>query len=211
MSECGSLKVMIVDDHPIVRSGLAALVSDEPDMQVVAQAGSAAEAIAMFTRYLPDVSLVDLVMPGLGGIELISELRKLSTSGHFLVLTAYAREGEIYRALQVGASGYVLKDASNQELIGAIRVIAKGRRYLPPNSAGLLMHELGRICLTPREHDVLRLLARGESNCQIASHLGVSEETIKTYVKHLFSKLGVHSRSQAIATGVKRGLIALEP
>lgn len=209
MSERRSLKVMIVDDHPIVRSGLAALVSDEEDMLVVAQAGSAAEAIEMFTRYLPDVSLVDLVMPGKGGIELISQLRRLSTIGRFLILTAYAREGEIHRAMEVGASGYVLKDASNQELMGAIRVIAEGGRYLPPDCAGLTPSP-GQMWLTPREREVLRLLARGESNCQIASHLGVSDETVKTYVKHLFSKLDVHSRSQAILTGVKMGLVVLE-
>lgn len=207
MNEKPIIRVMIIDDHMMVRVGLEAIISDEHDMQVVAQAGSAEESIELFRHHLPDVTLVDLCLPGQSGVDLIGRLRQLSKTARFLVVTAFAREGEIYAALKAGAHAYLLKDASGEELIAAIRTIAAGGRHLSSLLTGRALDALCDSSLTPRESDVLRLLARGNSNCEIGVALHISEETAKTHVKHLYGKLGVHSRSQAIAIALKKGLI----
>lgn len=207
MSECSGIRVMIIDDHTVVRAGLEAIISDQHDMQVVAQAGSAEEAIEQFQRHLPDLALVDLCLPGRSGIDLIGDLQKLSRDAKFLVLTAYGREADIHQAFKAGAHAYLLKDASSGELAAAIRTVAAGGRYLPPKLTGSMIDALYDSDLTPREFAVLRLLVRGDSNREIGFGLGITEETTKTYVKHIYSKLGVNSRGKAIAMGMKKGLV----
>ena len=201
------IKVLVVDDHPVVRAGLCAIIDYQEDLELVGEAASAAEAIELFASRAPDVTLVDLSLPDLGGIELIAILHAKSPGARFLVLTANAGGSEISKALQAGAHAYLFKSAASDELLGAIRTVFSGGRYLSP-AVGRKADEISiRSDLTARELEVLRWLARGHSNHQVAREMAITDDTVKFHVGNILSKFGVASRSKAVALGYKLGLV----
>jgi DNA-binding NarL/FixJ family response regulator len=200
-------RILIADDHPVVRQGIAAIISQEPDMTVVAQAGSGAEAIDLFRRHRPDLTLMDLSLPDRTGVEVIETLLAESPDARFVVLTVYGGEDDIYLALKAGARAYLLKDAGGEVLVEAIRAVLEGKRYLPPGVASRLADRMSGTDLTRRELDVLKLLAAGGSNRRIAERLHVTEGTVKTHLNNILGKLGVTSRTQAILTALRRGIV----
>jgi two-component system NarL family response regulator len=204
------LRVLIADDHPVVREGLAAMLEASGDFMVVAQAENAAQALALFVEHRPDVALVDLRMPGGGGIAAIEAIRRKLPEARVLVLTSYDGDEDIYRALVAGARGYLLKSAPLAELRAALRAAAAGKRVLPPEVAGRLAARLPQSELTPRELAVLREIVRGRSNKEIGKELGVAESTVKTFVLGVLGKLGVDDRTGAAVAAIRRGLVHLE-
>jgi DNA-binding NarL/FixJ family response regulator len=201
------IRVLLVDDHPVVRHGLASMIDDEPDMAVVGQAGDAAQALASYRQLLPDVALVDLGLPGMDGVDLIARLRAEHPQGCFIVLTTLDGDEHIFRAVQAGAQAYVLKDMACGEITDAVRLVHAGQRLLPPPVA----EKLGArgAALTAREIEVLALIARGESNKLIGATLGVTEGTIKAHVLRIFHKLQVDDRTAAVTLALRRGIIKL--
>jgi DNA-binding NarL/FixJ family response regulator len=201
------IKVLVVDDHPVVRAGLGAIVGYQEDLELVGEAANAAEAIELFESGAPDVTLVDLSLPDLSGIELIAILHAKSPVARFLVLTANAGGSEIGKALHAGAHAYLFKNAPSEELLSAIRTVFRGGRYLSP-AVGRKADEVAiHPDLTVRELEVLQWIVRGHSNLQIAHEIGVTEDTIKFHVKNILGKLGVGSRSKAVALSLKSGLV----
>lgn len=207
------LRVLIVDDHAIVREGLRTLLSEEGDIEVVGEASNGAEAVALTATLRPDVVLMDLVMPGVDGIEATRLLRRSSPSSQVLVLTSFGDDQRVYNAVQAGAVGYLLKDVLKPELLRAIRSVARGEPILHPEAQRQLMRQLATPsarspldALTQRERDVLDLIARGQSNKEIAAALHLTEGTIKGYVSAILAKLGVADRTQAALFAVKQGL-----
>lgn len=207
-----SVRVIIVDDHPVVREGLAMLLAEEPDIEVVGQAADGDEAIALATRVQPDVVVMDLMMPALDGVAATRGLRAAGVSSNVLVLTSFAEDARIRDALQAGAVGYLLKDVRQPELLRAIRAAAAGTLTLHPDVQRHLMEQViapapnAALDLTAREQDVLGLLAHGHSNKQIAAQLHLSEGTVKWYISAILSKLHVQDRTQAALYAVKHGL-----
>jgi len=202
-----TIRVLIAEDHVIVRDGLAAIINQEDDMTVVAEAGDGSEAVALWKAHHPDVILMDLRMPGLSGVNAIYELRAADPSVRVIVLTTFDGDEDIYRAMRAGAMAYLLKDVKREELFQCIREVRAGRYFLLPNVAAKLA---GRQCadeLTPRELEVLRLLAEGKPNKLIAADLGIGEVTVKSHVRAIFTKLNVLSRTEAIAAASRSGLI----
>jgi two-component system NarL family response regulator len=204
------IKVLIVDDHPVVREGLAAVIASQADMEVVATAGDGAEAVATFARTRPDVTLMDLRMPGLGGPEAIAAIRAATSGAAVIVLTTYDGDEDVYRAMAAGARGYLLKGTFPDGIREAIRSVHAGKTLLPPELAARLAERAAGPSLTAREIEVLRLVARGLSNREIGAALFVSEETIKNHVKHIFAKLGVSDRTEAVLLALQRGILALD-
>jgi len=202
--------VMLVDDHALLRTGVANIINQEPDLSVVAQASNGVEAIAAFERYRPDVTLLDLRMPVMEGVEAVRHIRARDPQARVIVLTTYDTDDEIARALKAGAKAYVLKDISANDLIGCIRDVLAGKTYLAPSAAAKLAEGVTRVQLTPREMSTLRLMADGKSNKEIGGELSISERTVKTHLGHLFEKLGVTSRTEAIKVATKRGLVRLD-
>jgi two-component system NarL family response regulator len=202
--------VLVVDDHALLRTGVANIINQEPDLEVVAEAGSGVEAVAAFERYRPDVTLLDLRMPVMEGVEVVRRIRELDPRARVVVLTTYDTDDEISRALKAGAKAYVLKDISADELVECIRTVLAGRTYLAPAAAAKLAEGVTRVQLTPREMTTLRLMADGKANKEIASELRISERTVKTHLGHLFEKLGVTSRTEAIKVATRRGLVRFE-
>lgn len=207
MSDSVRIRVMLVDDHPVVRAGLAGIISSQQDLEFVGEAGTAAEAIEQFEMLAPDLSLVDLSLPDRSGIELIGVLHAKFPLAKFVVLTANLGSNDITRALQAGAHAYLSKDVSADELLATIRTVSRGARYLSPAIGNKVDGAGGRPDLTVRELDVLRWIVRGHSNAQIATELALAEETVKTHVKHILGKLDVTSRSKAAALSLKSGLV----
>lgn len=201
------IRILLADDHPPLRAGLAAILNSQPDFKVVAEAGSGSEAMAFADPV--DVHIIDLRMPDEDGIATIKGLVARDASTRVLVLTTYDNEEDIFQALEAGARGYLLKDTTKEELIEAVRQVHLGERYLPQTVAARLADRLIRPSLTPRELDVLRLVSRGRSNKEMASAMFVSEETVKTHMKALFQKLGVHDRAEAVSVSLQRGIIRL--
>jgi two-component system NarL family response regulator len=201
---------MVCEDHVIVREGVVALLEAHDDFQVIAQAGDGEAALALFRREPPDVTLMDLRMPRLDGIEVIRTLRKEFPGSRFLVLTTYDSGDDVTRALQAGASGYLLKGTDRATLRDAIRLVHAGRRFIPPEIADRVLPGAPATELTEREVEVLRRIAEGLSNREIGDQLGVSESTVKTHVNHLLGKLGVTDRTKALVLAVKRGLVHIE-
>jgi len=204
------IRLLVVDDHPAFRMGLASLIQSQPDMTVVAEAGSGAEAVELFRRDKPDVTLMDLRLPGMSGVEAIIAIRKEFPDACVIVVTTYDGDEDIYRAIQSGAKSYLLKDMSRGEITGTIRAVHSGQMALPPSVANRLAQRSQRAELTSREMEVLQLLGRGRCNKEIATALFLSEDTVKSHLKSLFTKLGVQDRTEAAITALRHGIIHLE-
>ena len=204
------IKLMIADDHPAFRLGLSALIQSQPDMKLVAEAGDGQTAVALFHRFKPDVVLMDLRMPGLSGVEAIMAIRKDFPDARIVVVTTYDWDEDIYRAIRLGAMSYLLKDMNMEDMLQTIRDAYTGRQKLPPQVAKLLERRMDRKDLTQRELEVLQMLTKGRSNKEIGVALHVSEETVKSHLQTLFSKLGVRDRTEAVINAVRHGIVHLE-
>src|SRR5258706_7669661 len=197
-------RVLVVDDHALLRTGVANIINQEADLRVVAEAGNGAEALAAYDRYHPDVTLLDLRMPVMDGVEAVRRIRERDPRARVIVLTTYDTDNVISRALKAGAKAYVLKDISADQLIGCIRDVLAGKTYLAPSAAAKLAEGVTHVQLTPREMAALRLMADGKANKEIATALSINERTVKTHLGHLFEKLGVTSRTEAIKVATRR-------
>jgi DNA-binding NarL/FixJ family response regulator len=203
------IRVLSVDDHALLRVGIATLLSSESDIELVAEASNGYEAIDQFRLHRPDVTLMDLQMPVLTGIEAVIDICAEFPNARIIVLTTFDGDVQALRALQAGARGYLLKRQVYRELPDAIRAVHAGKKRIPPDIAVALVDHMTDEGLTQREIDVLRLIADGNSNKEIATHLSLSEETIKNHVTNILSKLGVNNRSHAVTIGLKRGILEL--
>jgi len=203
-------RVLLVDDHALLRTGVANIINQEPDLQVIAEAANGVEAVDAFRDHRPDVTLLDLRMPVMEGVEAVRHIRALDPHARVIVLTTYDADEDIARALQAGAKAYVLKDISADALIACIHDVLAGKTYVAPAVAAKLAERVTRIQLTPRELSTLRLMADGKANKEIAADLGISERTVKTHLGHLFEKLGVTSRTEAVKVATRRGLVRLD-
>ena len=201
------IRVLIAEDHLIARVGVGTIVETQPDMQVVAEAANGAEAVQLHERHRPDVTLMDIRMPVMGGVDAMRAIRERTPLARFIALSTYSGDEEIRRALQAGASAYLTKDVLDDELVKTIRLVHAGRAYLPPAVAATLAAHATRPELTARELDVLALIVRGMGNKQIASELKIAEYTVKNHVKNVLSKLGVDDRTQAATSALQRGII----
>jgi two-component system NarL family response regulator len=201
--------VLVVDDHALLRTGVANIINQESDLRVIAEASNGLEAVEAFERYRPDVTLLDLRMPIMEGVEAVRQIRERDPHAKVIVLTTYDTDEDISRALKAGAKAYVLKDISADGLIECIHDVLAGKTYLAPAAAAKLAEGVTRVQLTPRELATLRLIADGKANKEIASELGISERTVKTHLGHLFEKLGVTSRTEAVKIATRRGLVRL--
>jgi two-component system, NarL family, response regulator len=205
------LTVLVADDHPVVREGLTAVINRQQDMHVIAQAANGREAVDRFLAECPDVALIDLRMPGMDGIEAVIKICEKANSPHLVILTTYAMEEDIYRALHAGAQGYLLKSASTGELVECIRAVANGNSWVPPTVGAKLANRVANRELTPREGEVLRLMAGGKSNKEIGVSLNISEGTVKVHMTHILEKLKAGGRTEAISLAVRKGLVTLDP
>ncbi len=203
------IRVLISDDHPFMREGLAAVLDYKPDMTVVGQACNGHEAVKLFRRHHPDVTLMDLRMPEMGGVEAISTICAEFADARIIVLTTYDGDEDIYRGLRAGAKGYVLKDVEPDELLTAIQAVHRGQQYIPPAVGAKLAERIGSPELSDRESEVLQMMATGKSNLEIGTALFISEGTVKFHVRNILSKLAVGDRTQALIVALKRGMIAL--
>ena len=203
------IRVLAVDDHPVVRQGVAVLVGSQSDMTLVAEASNGREAIQQFRAHRPDVTLMDLQMPEMGGIDALIAIRAESPDAKIIVLTTFAADVQILRALKAGAHGYLLKNTFHKELVDAIRAVHSGRKALSAEASYELAEHATTDALTQGEISVLRLIAAGNANKQIADQLSITEETVKWRVKNILSKLGANDRTQAAMIGVKRGIIEI--
>ena len=201
--------VLSVDDHPLLREGIAALVNAESDMKLVAEATNGQEAIEKFRLHRPDVTLMDLQMPALNGIEAMIGIRSEFPNARIIVLTTYAGDIQVVRALKAGARGYLLKGHVRRELLDTIRAVHAGQKRIPPEVAAELAEHSGEDDLSSREMDVLRLIAAGNANKEIAAQLSIAEETVKSHVTSILAKLGANDRTHAVTIGLKRGIIEL--
>ena len=201
------IRILCVDDHPIVRQGIGSLLGVQPDMALVAEASNGREAIQEFRTHRPDITLMDLQMPEMGGLDAISAIRAEFPDARIIVLTTYAGDAQALRALQAGARGYLLKNALHKELVDTIRAVHAGRRALSPDVSFELAEHATDDVLTPAEIRVLRLIAEGNANKEIARALSLSEETVKGQVRNILSKLGAKDRTHAAMIGLKRGII----
>lgn len=206
----GMIRILIADDHSLVRAGIVALISRNANMEIVAEATNGSEAVAFFREHRPDVTLMDLQMPVMGGLEAMAAIRALHSGARILILTSHGGDEHIFRGLQAGARGYCLKDSSAEELYSAITAVYNGQRRLPDRIAAKLIERMSTTELTPREGDVLRLIASGKTNHQIGTALFIGEGTVKTHVNNILNKLAAHDRTEAVIIALKRGLIALE-
>lgn len=203
------LRLLIVDDHPMLREGVGAVIAAEPDMRVVGEASTAEEGIARFAELRPDVTLMDLQMPGMDGVEAIARIVAMTPTARILVLTADAGDAQALRALRAGAAGFLLKSSLRRELISAIRAVNEGQRAVAPKVAQEIALNAAAPALSGREIDILLRVANGESNKAIARSLSISEDTVKTHLKSVYAKLGVDDRAHAVTVAVRRGIIAL--
>ena len=210
----GTIRLIVVDDHPVVRDGLRGMLAVEAEFQVVGEAANGAEAVALVATLMPDVLLMDLRMPGMDGVTATEQIKSTHPGIHILVLTTYDSDADILRAVEAGATGYLLKDAPREELFRAVRATARGESVLAPSVAARLMGQMRRPAeeaLTAREIQVLGLVAQGASNKEIGQQLCISEATVKSHLIHIFDKLAVSDRTAAVTTAVKRGILRLEP
>jgi DNA-binding NarL/FixJ family response regulator len=203
------IRIFSVDDHPLLREGIAAIINNQPDMQIVAQAATGSEALQMFRQHLPDVTLMDLRLPDMSGIDALIAIRSEFPEARITMLTTFEGDVDIRRALEAGARGYMLKNMPPKELVEVIRQVHKGRKHIPAEVAAHLAEFFGDDALTEREIDVLRHIAGGNRNRDIGERLFISEETVKVHVKHIMEKLAASDRTQAVAIAVRRGIIQL--
>lgn len=204
------IHVLVVDDHPPMRMGLVALIRSQPGMEVIAEASDGEEAIEVYDDVRPDVVLMDLRMPGIGGVEAILAIRKKHPDARVIVLSTYDLDEDIHRAIQSGAKSYLLKDMSTEEIVSTIREVHAGEALLPREVAERLSRSAQRQQLTERERDVLEALIKGRSNKEIASALCISEDTVKSHLKTLFAKLGVRDRTGAAVEAIRHGIVHLK-
>ena len=204
------LGILCVDDHPLVRKGIAAILANEKDMKLIAEAGSGAEAVEAFRQFRPDVTLMDLRMPTMDGIETTKEIRKIDAEAKIIALTSYDGDQEIYRALEAGVRGYILKESVHTEIVRAIRVVHSGKRLMPPEVAERLSEHFPQVALTPREIEVLQHVAKGLGNKEIGVRLGTAAGTVKMHLQNILSKLGASDRTHAVTLAIRRGIIHID-
>jgi DNA-binding NarL/FixJ family response regulator len=203
------IRILAVDDHPLLREGIAALVNSQPDMKLIAEAANGREAVEQFRKHRPDVTLMDLQMPEMNGIDAMIAIRGEFSQARIVVLTTYKGDMEVLRALRAGARAYLLKNLLRRELLETIRAVHAGEKRIPPEVAAQIADHAADDDLTSREVEVLQLIASGNANKAIAARLSISEETVKGHVKNILSKLAANDRTHAVTIGLKRGIIAL--
>lgn len=204
------IRILLVEDHLIARIGISSIINMQPDMVVVAEAKNGKQGVEAYRQHLPDVTLMDLRMGEMHGSEALQIIRGEFPDAKIIILSSHSGDAEITRALKLGASGYVLKDVLEDELINAIRVVHKGKKYIPTNVAQILSEYLGEENLTPSEQRILEMMVEGLNNKLIADKLFISENTVKSHLKNIFGKLGVNDRAQAVSIAFKRGLVTFE-
>jgi DNA-binding NarL/FixJ family response regulator len=205
-----TLGILCVDDHPLVRKGIAAIIAIETDMRLVAEAGSGAEAVTAFRQFHPDITLMDLRMPGMDGIEATKQIRQIDPEAKIIALTSYDGDQEIYRALEAGVRGYILKESVHTEIVRAIRVVHSGKRLMSPEVAERLSEHFPQVALTAREIEVLQYVAKGFGNKEIGARLGTAAGTVKMHLQNILSKLGASDRTHAVTLAIRRGIIHIE-
>jgi DNA-binding NarL/FixJ family response regulator len=204
-----TITVLCVDDHPLVRKGIASIIGNEPDMKLIGEAGNGHDAVEMFRAHHPDVVLMDLRMPNVDGIEAAKQIRAISPDAKIIALTSFDGDQEIYRALEAGVRGYLLKEMVHTEVVRAIRLVQSGKRLMPPEVADRLTEYFPKAALTPREVEVLNLVAQGLANKEIAAKLGTADGTVKIHVQNILSKLSASDRTHAVTIAIQRGIIQL--
>jgi len=207
MKETAKIRVLIVDDHPIMRIGIAAIVEATPDMTTVAQTGSGEQFLELYEKHLPDITLMDLRLPGISGVEAIRTVLSRHPDAKFVVLTTYEGDEDIHQALEAGARSYIIKGMPHDALVSALRRVHSGGRFLPPPVSRALSSRVPNSDLSAREREVLNLIVRGRSNKEIAVDLGIAESTVKCHVSEILMRLNVNDRTQAVVTALQRGLI----
>lgn len=209
MTSHARIRIFSVDDHPLLREGIAALVNNQPDMVIAGEASTGSEALQLFKEVQPDITLLDLRLPDMSGIDILIALRSEYPEARVIMLTTFEGDVEIHRALQAGARGYLLKNMPPAELLDVIRQVHAGKKRIPAAIASQLAEHMSDETLTAREVEVLRAVAGGNKNRDIANKLFISEETVKVHIKHIMEKLGASDRTQAVTIGVRRGIIQL--
>jgi len=210
MTESGRIRVLVVDDHPVVRRGLHSMLDGESGISVIGMASSGKEGLQAARELNPDVVLLDLRMPDMSGVEVIAALRAARRESRILILTNYQLDEDIFNAIEAGALGYLLKSASQEEVVDAIRAVSEGKRRIPPALAARLAERMGRSALSAREHEVLELLVQGQTNKEMAQALGISDITVRNHVVSLLSKLNAKDRTEAATIAIRRGLVTLK-
>ncbi len=209
MSQPNAIRVLVVDDHPVVRQGLVAMLEEAPDILVVGQAENGQEALAVFRQEQPDATLMDLRMPQMDGVAAITAICTEFPAARIIVLTTYEGDEDIYQGLRAGAKGYLLKDADPEELLSAIRAVQKGQKHIPPRVGAKLLERMASPELSARELEVLQLITTGKSTQAISKALHITERTVNFHVNHILSKLGVEDRTQAVIVALRRGIVSL--
>lgn len=210
MAQTGPIRILIVDDHPVVRAGLASMLGTRAELEVIGAAPSGEDGLRMVQEHRPDVLLLDLRMPGKSGVDVLLALKAAGASVRVIIVTNYETDEDIYRAVQAGAQGYLLKNASLREMLEAIRAVHAGQRYIPRHIASRLAERMVRTDLTARELEILKLLAKGPTNKQIGHALGISDNTVRNHVLKILEKLEVSDRTEAATIAIQRGLITVE-
>jgi DNA-binding NarL/FixJ family response regulator len=209
MNTSRQIRILTVDDHPVLREGIVAIVAAEPDMTVVAEAGNGHEAIELYRVHRPDITLMDLQMPLMSGTDAIAAIRVDFPNARIIVLSTYSGDAQAIRALNAGASGYLLKSMVRKELTETIRIVHAGRKRIPPEVAIKMAEHHGDDALTERETEILREVAAGNANKMIADNFSISEQTVKTHMRNILSKLGANDRTHAVTIALQRGIIAI--
>ena len=207
LKEAAKIRILVVDDHPIMRVGIAAIIEATPDMTAVAQAGSGEEAVELFEKHVPDITLMDLRLPGMSGVEAIRAIIARHRNAKLVVLTTYEGDEDIHQALSAGARSYIIKGMLHDALVSALRRVHAGGRFLPPPVSRVLNSRTFDSDLSTREREVLELIVQGKSNKEIANNLGIAESTVKCHVSVIFARLDVRDRTQAVVTALRRGLV----
>ncbi|MBD2729917.1 response regulator transcription factor [Nostoc sp. FACHB-892] len=209
MSQTNTIRVLVVDDHPVVRQGLVAMLEEAPDILVIGQAGNGQEALAIFRQKQPDATLMDLRMPQMDGVAAIAAICTEFPAARIIVLTTYEGDEDIYQGLRAGAKGYLLKDAKPEELLFAIRAVHKGQKHIPPRVGAKLLERMASPKLSDRELEVLQLITTGKSTQAISKALYITERTVNFHINHILNKLGVEDRTQAVIVALRRGIVSL--